>query len=76
MNLFTKIREGNEVALSQGITLLESSLESDNLFSHRLIDDCLPHSGNSIRIGITGQSWSWKKYFHRKFWQIVNLQWK
>ena len=50
MNLFKDIKQGKQLALAKGITLLESSLESDNKASQRLIADCLPYSGNSIRM--------------------------
>lgn len=40
--------------LGKAITLVESSLESDKILSSELIEKCLPYSGNSVRIGITG----------------------
>ena len=48
------ILEGNRTILSQAITLIESSLAEHNLLSHEIIERCLPYSGKSIRIGITG----------------------
>ena len=44
----------NTSVLSTSITLLESSLKEDKIVSKELIKSCLPYSGNSIRIGITG----------------------
>lgn len=52
--LFEQIREGNITALSQGITLLESELPEHADMSKQLLHSCLPHAGNSMRIGITG----------------------
>ncbi|UZO79292.1 methylmalonyl Co-A mutase-associated GTPase MeaB [Aquimarina sp. ERC-38] len=52
--LFEEIRKGSIVALSQGITLVESKKEQDNILAQELIQKCLPYSGNSVRIGITG----------------------
>jgi LAO/AO transport system kinase len=52
--LFNAILQGDIASLSQGITLLESELELHQEKAHELIKLCLPHSGNSIRIGITG----------------------
>jgi LAO/AO transport system kinase len=40
--------------LGQAITLVESSLPEHNVIAQQIIEKCLPHSGNSIRIGITG----------------------
>lgn len=40
--------------LSQAITLIESSLPSHHHLGQQIIERCLPHSGKSIRIGITG----------------------
>ena len=40
--------------LSKAITLVESSLHQDNLLAAQLLDVCLPYSGKSFRIGITG----------------------
>ncbi|MGB5435647.1 MAG: methylmalonyl Co-A mutase-associated GTPase MeaB [Maribacter sp.] len=48
------ILKGNRVILSRGITIVESSLESDKKLAKEIIQAILPHSGNSIRIGITG----------------------
>jgi len=40
--------------LSQAITLIESSLPTHHQIGQQIIERCLPYSGNSIRIGITG----------------------
>ncbi len=40
--------------LSKAITLVESKLKSDLEFSQQIIEKCLPHSGNSIRIAVSG----------------------
>ncbi len=53
-NIYKGILEGNRTLLSRGITLIESSLLSDKAQAHKLIQLCLPHSGKSLRIGITG----------------------
>lgn len=51
---FENIRSGNRVVLSKAITLIESALYKDQKLAQQLIERCLPFSGNSIRIGITG----------------------
>ena len=53
-DLFQQIKVGNTAALSQGITLLESELPAHKSKANELLKLCLPISGNSIRIGITG----------------------
>lgn len=40
--------------LSQAITLVESSLPAHHQMAQQVIEQCLPFSGNSLRIGITG----------------------
>ena len=54
MDLFKELLKGNKVALAKAITLLESSLESDTKIAQDLVQKCFKHSGNSIRVGITG----------------------
>ena len=71
MDLFKEILKGNKVALAKGITLLESSLETDIISSQELISDCLPHSGDSIRIGITGIPGVGKSTFIETFGKIL-----
>lgn len=52
--IFDGIKDGSITMLSSGITLIESTLKSDQLKGHDLTNLCLPLSGKSIRIGITG----------------------
>lgn len=44
----------NPFILSRAITLIESQLESDNELATQIIDKLMPHTGNSVRVGITG----------------------
>lgn len=48
------ILAGNITILSQAITLIESSLIEHHELAQQVIEQCLPYSGNSVRIGITG----------------------
>jgi len=48
------IFKGNVSVLSRAITLIESSLPSHRELAQKVIEKCLPASGNSMRIGITG----------------------
>ncbi|MBE9466824.1 MAG: methylmalonyl Co-A mutase-associated GTPase MeaB [Bacteroidetes bacterium] len=49
-----RITKGDRSILSQAITLIESSLPKHQIIAQEIIGKCLPYSGNSIRIGITG----------------------
>jgi LAO/AO transport system kinase len=48
------ILNGQRAILAQAITLIESSRDSDRDLAEQILEECLPHSGNSIRLGITG----------------------
>ena len=45
---------GNIALLSKAVTLVESSRPEHQHIAQEVILKCLPHSGNSLRIGITG----------------------
>ena len=49
-----QILKGNITVLSQAVTLLESGKKEHQSVAQEIIEKCLPHSGNSMRIGITG----------------------
>jgi len=49
-----EIRKGNITVLSQAVTLLESQKDEHQSIAQEVIEKCLPFSGNSVRIGITG----------------------
>ncbi len=46
--------DGNRRTLAKAITLAESALDSHREQAESILEQALPHSGNSIRIGITG----------------------
>jgi LAO/AO transport system kinase len=48
------ILSGNVNILGQAITLVESKLPEHYNLAQQIIEKCLPYSGNSVRIGITG----------------------
>lgn len=48
------ILAGDRTVLSRAITLVESKLTSDRQLAEQLVDRILPHTGRSVRIGITG----------------------
>jgi LAO/AO transport system kinase len=49
-----QILKGNITVLSQAVTLLESQKNEHQSVAHEIIEKCLPYSGKSVRIGITG----------------------
>lgn len=49
-----KLKQGNRRALAKAITLVESRLDRDRERAQSVLEALLPHTGNSIRIGITG----------------------
>ncbi len=48
------ILKGDITALSRGVTLVESIAPEHYAIAQEVIEKCLPYSGNSRRIGITG----------------------
>ena len=48
------ILDGDRVTLSQAITLLESTRSDHRETARAVVEQCLPHSGNSIRVAVTG----------------------
>ncbi len=57
--------------LSTSITLLESSRLDDQIVAKELINLCLPYSGKSIRIGITGVPGVGKSTFIESFGKVL-----
>jgi len=66
--------KGNRTLLSQAITLIESSLPIHQELAQQIIQECLPLSGNSIRIGITGVPGVGKSTFIETFGKHLTSQ--
>ncbi|BAG83574.1 MAG: methylmalonyl Co-A mutase-associated GTPase MeaB [Candidatus Azobacteroides pseudotrichonymphae] len=49
-----QILKGNITILSQAVTLIESGKSEHQKIAQEIVEKCLPYSGSSIRIGITG----------------------
>ena len=45
---------GDRTVLARAVTLIESAREADRDVAEQIVEDCLPHCANSIRVGITG----------------------
>jgi len=65
------IQRGDRVVLSKAITLIESSLPSDQVQADELLHQILPLSGKSIRIGITGVPGVGKSTFIESFGTLL-----
>lgn len=48
------ILQGNVTILSQAVTLVESVKPEHQSIAQEVIEKCLPYSGNSVRVGISG----------------------
>jgi LAO/AO transport system kinase len=65
------ILDGNRAILSRAITLVESSLDSDAELASQLVQEILPLTGNSKRIGITGVPGVGKSTFIESFGKLL-----
>jgi LAO/AO transport system kinase len=74
--LFHDLIKGGREALSSCITLLESTLPSDKDLANDLIQRCLPLTGGSVRIGITGVPGVGKSTFIESFGKLLVSQGK
>lgn len=63
------IQKGQRVALAKAITLIESARQEHHQLAQQIIEQCLPHSGHSVRIGITGPPGVGKSTFIEAFGQ-------
>lgn len=70
-HLFDGLRNGDRTALSKAITLIESNNDLHRPDANTLLQKCLPYSGNSIRVGITGVPGVGKSTFIESFGQLL-----
>ena len=68
------LRTGDRVALSQAITLIESTQPKHQTLAQAIIEGCLPHSGAAYRIGLTGTPGVGKSTFIDAFGQLLLKQ--
>lgn len=61
------ICKGDRVILSRAITLIESTNPEHQKLAQQVIERCLPYSGKSLRIGITGVPGAGKSTFIEAF---------
>lgn len=65
------ILKGDRILLSKTITLVESKLASDNVLAENVLEQLLPHTGNSLRIGVTGVPGVGKSSFIESFGKFL-----
>ena len=68
------ILKGDITILSKAVTLVESSKPEHQLVARQVIGKCLPYSGKSIRIGITGVPGAGKSTFIEALGKMVTGQ--
>ncbi len=71
---FKGIMDGNRTILSQAITLVESSLPDHHNIARQLVEKCLPFTGKSIRLGITGVPGAGKSTFIEAFGKFLTKE--
>jgi LAO/AO transport system kinase len=65
------ILSGNRMVLSRAITLIESQLTEDKILAQSVLEKILPHTGKSIRVGITGVPGVGKSTFIEAFGRCI-----
>lgn len=68
------ILSGNRTVLSRAITMIESDRPEHIDIAQNIIEKCLPYSGNSLRIGITGVPGVGKSTFIETFGGMLTAQ--
>jgi LAO/AO transport system kinase len=77
IDLLTRgILKGERSILAKAITLAESTLEEDQVATDLLLKEVLPHTGNSIRIAVTGVPGVGKSTFIESFGELLTSQGK
>lgn len=65
--LIKGILQNNQAILSRAITIIESTAQKHQQQAKEIIENCLPHANQSIRIGITGVPGVGKSTFIESF---------
>jgi len=69
--LLAGLRNGDRQTLAESITLVESTRPEDIRLAAELVQACLPFSGKSIRVGITGVPGVGKSTFIESFGKVL-----
>lgn len=73
-DLYNRLRQGDRVALGRAITLIESTRPADRMPAAELIKACLPHTGQSVRLGISGAPGAGKSTMIDAYGSILTAQ--
>lgn len=65
------ILDGDKIILSRALTLIESSLKEDMLLAQPVLENIIPYTGKSLRIGITGVPGVGKSTFIETFGKFI-----
>ncbi|WP_044200490.1 methylmalonyl Co-A mutase-associated GTPase MeaB [Flammeovirga sp. OC4] len=65
------IINGNRIILSRAITIIESKLPADVILAEEILELILPHTGNTLRVGITGVPGVGKSTFIESFGKYI-----
>ena len=68
------IMQGDRIMLSKAITLVESKLHIDNELAELLLEKLLPHTSNTLRIGVTGVPGAGKSTFIEAFGKFLTAR--
>ena len=73
------IVKGDVTVLSQAVTLVESVKPEHQAVAQEVIEKCLPYSGNSVRVGISGVPGAGKvpllMYLACMYWRNTAASW-
>jgi LAO/AO transport system kinase len=61
------VLHGDRRMLAKAITLVESALAADQALSRQILDALMPHTGNALRVGVTGLPGAGKSTFIESF---------
>jgi LAO/AO transport system kinase len=74
LELTKKITSGNRRAIAKAITMIESSRPEHQENALELLNHLLPHTGNAIRLGLTGVPGVGKSTFIEGFGKMLTAQ--
>lgn len=69
--LIQGVLKGDKTFLSRSITIIESRALKHQLSSKKIIETCIPHANQSIRIGVTGVPGAGKSTFIEVFGKLL-----
>ena len=68
------VLSGSRLVLSRAITLVESQLPADRATAQQVLEAILPHTGQSVRLGVTGVPGVGKSTFIESFGELLTAQ--